>query len=511
MSQVRTTPASHRGTRVLETRHLLMILFATHLPITSLWAIVPNVLQAGNVVATPLIFLLTGVILLGFVTSYANMARRLRHPGGLYVQITHGLGRPAGLGAAAVSLVGYLTLGAVLFNFIGLVLHGLTVSLFDVDLPIPVLIVAAIIAVSALGMLGLLTVVRLFTGVAVIQGLALALFVVGAFTQPAGGHVSLIGLSPNWLLSGSLGIALCYALTSSVGTDVGVNYNNELVDPERSVPRASYLAYGLMTAVLALSALAVSVAGGPEQVSDGNGQGGVPLMATVVVSIVGVEHAAAVTNCILVLLILGLLATGITYQNAISRQLAGLARDRVLPVDLSFQHPGTRLVLRLFYPIAAGVIALLVPRSVVYGVPLWLVIGSGLCVLTTLTLAAAAAFVWFLHGSEGDENLLGWEGPVVAGAFSVVVAGGCVLYGITHVSSFGSGTPGNASWYVAAMIVLPFALGVGIALVFRMTDPSRYRAIGRLGYGSGGRDWAADEATSPPPNVPSPIREEARW
>jgi hypothetical protein len=62
----------------LRTHHLVALLITTHAPFTLLWAVVPTALQNGQVVATPLILVLAGLILLGFVLGYSGLARRVR-------------------------------------------------------------------------------------------------------------------------------------------------------------------------------------------------------------------------------------------------------------------------------------------------------------------------------------------------------------------------------------------------------------------------------------------------
>jgi amino acid transporter len=493
-------PSQHRAPdpwRVLRTRHLWVLLISTHLPLTLLFAIVPSALQAGQVVATPLILLISGVILLSFVTGYVGLAKRLRHPGGLYVQVIHGLGRPIGIGVAAVSLVGYLGLGGALFQYFGSTVSGVSAA-HGIDIPVWVAIVLGMAAVSGFGFLSLRTGIRILTAIAVGQTIVVAIFLAAAFWQPAGGHVSFDGLNPSYLLTGSFGAALAYSLSAMVGTEIGVTFNNELVTPERSLPRASFLAYGMMAFLVALCALAVSVAGSPEQVTGDAAEAGAPFMATIVARLVGAGSATAAMTVILTGLAIGMLANALILQGAIARQLAGLARDGLLPMAL-WRDPGrgrVRAGLLLFFPLIAGSVAL-IARSTSGGLPIWLIVGCGFAVLSTLALASAAAFVWFVKGEdETEEGIFGWEGHMVAAAFAAVTLGFAVVYGITHLSALGNTTPRGANWMVLGLIAVPFTVGAVSALAIKATHPRAFARIGRLGYRSMDFDTPVAPATA---------------
>src|SRR5690348_9591720 len=96
------------------TPQLVAVLLSVHPPLSLLWVLVPAAFSFGQVVATPLVFALSGLILLGFVLGYGGLGRRIRHPGGLYVQVACGLGRSVGLGTAGLLFLSYLGLVAAI-------------------------------------------------------------------------------------------------------------------------------------------------------------------------------------------------------------------------------------------------------------------------------------------------------------------------------------------------------------------------------------------------------------
>ena len=56
------------------------------------------------------------------------------------------------------------------------------------------------------------------------------------------GALPLAALSPHNVFSGSIGIALMFAFTSFVGFESGALYGEETANPERSIPKATYIA-----------------------------------------------------------------------------------------------------------------------------------------------------------------------------------------------------------------------------------------------------------------------------
>ncbi|WP_178380070.1 APC family permease [Cryptosporangium aurantiacum] len=483
----------------------------THTPLTVLWGAVPESYRSGQVEASPLVWAFAGIVLLGFVFGYSGLAKRLRHPGGVYVQVAHGLGRPIGVGAAAVMLVAYVGLMGALYSFFAGVLKGLVLSLFDVEIPIAVGVVFCAVGGVLLSRLRPRRLVPLFSVILVIQLITVVVTMAAAFSSPAGGTVSYQSLEPGGLLTGSFGVALVLALMASAGTETAANYTAELANPVRSLPRATYLSYAVTTAVGVGGALAVSALVGPTNATAIAQQAGPALFPVLVAQVVGVENAVLVTNILMAVLLTGVFGATVGLQGALVRQLAGLSSDGVLPPALI--RPNARgkrpLVLNVAHPVASGLVALLFADEA-GALKSWVTIGCTLGLFAMLTLASLSATVWFLRGEADESGFFGWEGQVVAAAFSAVTLFLIVVYGLTHIPALDTSDTSGATWYVLALIFLPFVLGVVATLVMRETRPEVYAKIGRGGLPDG--DSEADElATSSRAVAPQPAAAATRY
>jgi amino acid transporter len=459
----------------LRTVHLVALLIAAHSPLTILWSLVPAALGSGGVVATPLVFAIAGLIMLGFVLGFGGLGRRIRHPGGLYVQVVRGLGRPIGLGAASLMFLSYVGVVAGLYSLSALMLHALLLSVFSVDLPMVVPLAFSVVAVWILSRVPILIVARVL-----IVGVSLQIFTVvwlsfSELKSPAGGSVSYTALDPGWLLSGSFGVALVLAISVFIGSEAAASYSDELIDPVRSIPKATYLSYAVTAAVLVFSGWAISVVVGPEQ----SVMPGVAVLPNIVAVLVGRESASLVVNLLLGNLVVGIIAACVTMNNATARQLAGLARDGVLPRFFAIGPDGAPPMLSTtVQPVVAGVAAFAATFTALKAMPLWLAIASALGVVGVLMLASTATATWFLRGEADEGGFFGWEGQVVAGLLSIITIGGVFLYGVTHIREVDQASPSSASWLVGTLIAGTFAVGVTVALVLRETRPATYAMIG---------------------------------
>ena len=464
----------------LRTHHLVALLLSSHPPLTLLWVVVPTAFMVSRVVATPLVFGFAGLILFGFVLGYSGLGRRIRHAGGLYVQVTSGLGRSVGLGAATLLFVSYIGLVSASYGLAEIVLKSLISAVFGISVPLVGALLFTVGLIQCLSLASLRTLAR-----SMIVAIGVQLLLVGwiawtassALHSQADGTVSTESLDPGWLLSGSFVVALLFALTGFVGSEGATVYSGELVDPHNSIPKATYLSYAVTTVVLVLGAWAVSGVVGPEAESAGGGTD--PL--AIFTSLVGSGTAGAVLHLLGFAAYLGVVTTAVTLNNNAARQVAGLARDGVLPRTFLASDAGTAPPARralMVQPIASGIVALLGTFSPQTALPLWLSIGSGLGVLAVLALASAAAAVWFLVGEADESGFLGWEGQVVAGVFSVLLIGVVFGYGVTHIRQVAPGSPAMASWLVGALIAGTFAVGVVGAQLLRTRRPAVFAAIG---------------------------------
>ncbi|MFG1928463.1 APC family permease [Cryptosporangium sp. NPDC048952] len=483
MARHLSEPATHEGT--LAGWQLAIVATMSHAPLLVAWVAIPGAFQFGHVVAMPLVYVLGGIALLCAALAFTSMARRVRHPGGLYALVSAGLGPSIGLGVAAVVLVSYLGSLVSLYAVFALTLSGLSVDLIGVDLPGEVAALIGVVLVSLLSMVRLRRVIWLLGGLLAAQAVILIWFDVRALQLPMRDGDFTAPLDPGWLFSGSFGIALCFAVTAFIGLDTSLNFIRDVRTPGRNVPRAAYLAGLIMTTASAFSAWAVSAATSgqaraavaPDDVASTTGTTGQSLF-TLIGRIVGPEAAPNVARLIMFTLVLAVVGCAVVLHKAVNRQLSGLALDRVLPPVFLLGARDAWLVRAGVPALAAiGAVAVIATGDRIYA--LWLGLASGLGITGALALTSISALFWFLRSDEEETEVGGWELRAVAGAVAAVVTGFVFVFGLLRLSSVFPPAGGRPSWLLGALIGTAFVAGVTWAAVLRARRPAVLAGVGR--------------------------------
>src|SRR5881392_3010703 len=101
-------PSAPTGLRTgtLGTSDIAFFVISAAAPLTVMAGVAPIAIALGGVGA-PAGYLLAGITLAVFAIGFTAMSRHVTGGGAFYSYITQGLGRPAGIGAALLAMVGY--------------------------------------------------------------------------------------------------------------------------------------------------------------------------------------------------------------------------------------------------------------------------------------------------------------------------------------------------------------------------------------------------------------------
>ncbi|KGJ72679.1 DNA topoisomerase [Cryobacterium roopkundense] len=341
MTTTPTTPQAAASTSLRRRRlgviGIVFFVVAAAAPLVGMTGAVPVAIVLGNGAGAPGAYLAVGLTLLLFSVGYAAMSQRVTNAGAFFAYIGRGLGKHLGSASAFVSILAYLAIQLAIYGFFGGLLAaqvgllpwwGWTLLAWAVVTLLSLLSVD--VGAKVLGLLMLLELTALLvTAVAILvdggpEGLNFAAsFSPGAII--AGG------------LTGSAGIAFAFAFASFIGFEATAIYGEESKDPKTVVPRATYLAVGVITVLFALTSFAMVTGLGASTVVERTVElstlDGVPLAdpAAVLFSLatqyVGPWMATAMGILVLSSLFAGLLA----FQNAAGRYLFALGRGGALP------------------------------------------------------------------------------------------------------------------------------------------------------------------------------------
>ena len=328
---------TQRLTGRLGTGSIVFMVIAAAAPLTVIAGNVPLSVGLGNGAGAPIGFVIASAVLLLFAIGFVNMTPHVREAGAFFSYVTEGLGKRLGMGIAVVALIAYTAIQLGVYGFMGWAV-GDTVEFYggpEIAWPVYALVTIAIVAVLgyrhielSAKVLGLALVLEV--GVVVV----LDLFI---FASGGANGVNADSFTPSAITSGSLGVPVLFALTGFIGFEATAVFRDEARDPERTIPRATYLAVLIIGGFYALSCWALVLAAGTGNVVDvANatlaGEGNMLLDTTK-------EYLGTVGRDVVnVLLLTSLFACVLSFHNVIARYQYVLANKRLLPAPLGRVH-----------------------------------------------------------------------------------------------------------------------------------------------------------------------------
>ncbi|MFB8400033.1 APC family permease [Streptomyces sp. NPDC055912] len=460
-------PGLRTGT--LGTADISFFVVSAAAPLTVMAGVAPIALVLGGIGA-PAGYLLAGITLAVFAVGFTTMSRHVRSGGAFYAYIAQGLGKPLGIAAALVAMVGYNGMEIGVYGLLGSATSDTAGALGGTDLPWLPIALAGLLVIWYGGyrsidfgakVLGVLLVAE--TGI-------LVLLAGGVLLEGGANGLSLASFAPGNVLVPGTAAVLAFAFSAFTGFESTVIYRREARDPARTIPRATYIAVGFLGLFYAFVVWTVIQAFGEDKVvaAAAGDTGG--LFFAAITTYVG-PWAADLMH---VFIVTSILASLLAFHNAINRYALALSEEGVLPAALGRIHPRHRS------PYVAGLAQTVLGAVVVLGFAaagadpytqllLW-VNTPGMLGLMALMLLAALAVVRYFRRVPHQEGAL--RTLVAPGAAAVLLAVAIWLVA-SKVALFTGASPTVNTVLVA---VVPAVLVLGLLLAYRLrrTRPEVY-------------------------------------
>ncbi|TDP89746.1 amino acid/polyamine/organocation transporter (APC superfamily) [Leucobacter luti] len=457
---------------------LAMSVLAFSSPLATVAGTMPVLLMFGGDSA-PAIYLIMTAMLLIFSVGFVLMSSRIKNPGGFYSFVTAGLGKAAGLGGAFLALVGYLFIGYFAPVFFAVTMSSFVVNtLGGPDIPwywyaLVIIVLTTYFAYNRIDLSA-----KVLTIVMVLEVLIIVVYDVAAFTHnvSTGAELSVSMPRPS---DATFGLALLFAIGNFFGFEATVIYRDEVRNPARTIPRATYLSVLGIGVFYAATASAYVAFFGADGVQSAAAADTSNLFHNSIVLLLGRIFADVMT----VLLITSTLACMLSIQNIAARYGFSLARDRALPRALGRVHPKhnspylSALAVGAVWAVGTVLFAVLaLPPEQLYVVAS----GSGtFSVLLLMFIASAAVFVYFLRQRRNAPESV-WR-SLVAPLISSLFLGAVTIIAITNFPEL----VGGSGAITVIFMGLTFALFLGgfiYAWVLRSKKPDVYARLGRQKY-----------------------------
>jgi amino acid transporter len=406
---------------------IVFFVVAAAAPLVGMTGAVPVAMLAGNLAAAPGAYLAVGITLLIFSVGFSTMSNQVTNAGAFFAYVGRGLGKHAGVGSAFISIVGYVTIQLAIYGFFGGLAAGQFASI-GVNLPWYIWCAIAWILVTGLSLLSVDVGAKVLGTLMILE--LVSLLVTGVSILANGGPEGLnFGASFSLQnifaggFGGGAGIAIAFAFASFIGFEATAIYGEESKDPKRTVPRATYLAIGIITALFAIVSFAMVTGMGASKVADyvvanSGGPNAVLSNPAGVLFALADQYVGSWMSQVMSWLVVSSLFAGLlAFQNAASRYFFAMGRGGVLPAAFGKVNgrgaPQAGAILTSV--IAAVVIAIFAIAGLdpILNLFFWMSGVTAIAIILVEILVSIAVVVYFMKNSGANV----WQGkvaPIVA-------------------------------------------------------------------------------------------------
>lgn len=410
---------------------------------------VPLGIAGGNGIGFPATFIVATVILLLFAVGFTALTPHVRDAGAFFSYAQTALGTPVGIGVAFVALLSYAALEVGVYGLLGPQAAGLVTLFEGPELPWWLYAAIGFVVVTYLGYRNINLSGRVL-GVLLVAEVAIVAVLDVVIVAAGGDHGLSTGIiDPSDIVSGAPGIGLLFAIISYVGFEATAIFRDEARDPNKTIPKATYISLILIGVFYAISSWAlISAWGDEEAVARATDSGGTMLVDTAdrYLGVVGAD-------IIQVLFVTSLFACILSFHNVVSRYVFALSQRNVLPRSLGDAHDrhGSPHRASLW---VSGVVALTLVIAVVSDLDPSLELYTWLAGITTvgvvvlMVVTSVAVLVYFAPDRRGHSL---WRVRIAPGLGLAGLLGSLVLI-ITNLKDLVGGSQVLAIVFIALLV-----------------------------------------------------------
>jgi amino acid transporter len=445
-------------------------------PLGAVAGYVPLVIGYGNGLGAPAIFVMCGIIIALFSFGYLALVRQVPRPGAFYAYVSAGLGKRFGLGSGSLTIILYVISLASFQVFGGMSLSSLLSSGLGVDVPWWACFLAMTLLVGLCSYRGIDFNVRVLGCVVAVEVAIIVLFDIAALVH--GIHTTGLPTQPfTWTAfnSGSIALAALFAIAFFIGFESTAIYREEVRNPSRTIPRATYIVTATIAIFYSVSAYCLITVLGPDNAASATAADPAGSFTAAFSTVLG----QAFSQIVSVLVVTSVLACQLAMTNGITRYVYSFGVDRVLPAALGAVHHrhGSPHRAAMATIVLSTVVVLLVALSgmdphVAYGV------FSGVSVFgfeALMLLVSLAAIVYFRRHRGTGESL--WS-TVIAPVLSIVCFGWLFILSAQRADAL-LGTPTALTPVLFAVMAAAFVIGIVLASWHAVRKPDTFARIGR--------------------------------
>ena len=454
---------------------IVFMVVAGAAPLAVVGGIVPIILATSGTVTAPLFFIICAAVWVLFSVGFSAMSRHVPNAGAFYSYIQTGFGRVLGSGAAILAVWSYFLLLAATFFYTGGLIADTLSAYFETSL-LPwwgwSLILALV--VGALGYRDISLSAKVLGVLLIAETLAVLILVFAIIFQGGQNGLDLVPLNISLIAEGgAAGLGILFAFLGFIGFEATAVFRGEAKNPNKTIPRATYIAVVGIGLLYAVSAYAIVEGVGVSNAIASATQdptGMVAGLATVYVH-------PALNDVIALLLVTSFVACSLTFHNVLTRYLFTLGGTGLLPSVLSKVNAKTKapsqasIVLSIVIAIAV-VVGLLTGLDPILQLYTWFSGASILGLVALMTLTSVAVVVFFRKHRNLGGNL--WTTLVAPSLAALGLAG--ILWLI--LSNFGLMVGGDLVAIIFVIVIAAsLVLGIVVAIVLKSSNSEAWEKL----------------------------------
>lgn len=484
MNEIKATPTNQLRRNSLGLIAVTFMVISAAAPLTGVAGAMPLAFLLGNGTGIPLTFLLLTLVMLAFAAGYVAMSRHVKNAGAFYAYAARGIGGHAGGAVAITAMVAY---NAMQFGLIGL-LGGISAPVFgELGLHLPWW-GWSLIAILLVGILGYRQVDLSARVLIVVVALEyLVVFIVDFGILFTGGHEG-TGLAVNIfdfnaLTTGSLTAAILFCFGSFIGIEATTIYGEEARDPEKTIPRATFLAVLMIGLFFVFTTWLLIAGAGAENLlpmlNSFTTESGEVDPAPFFFVLAEIYAGPAVAMIAGILLVTSLFAALSAFHNYIARYSYVAGREGLLPAvfgqtHIAHESPHIGSITQT--------IGALVILAVFAGLGLdpilhmftWISQIGTLGVIAMMCVTSISVILFFRKTGIAASPISTLLLPIVA----AVIMAGLFFYIFANYGDLTGTTGGSLGWILPSLIPLAAVVGLLLAARLKSADPARFARMG---------------------------------
>lgn len=456
---------------------VIFFVVAAASPLTGIVGALPIAFMAGNGAGVPGVYVIAGLILLVFTFGFVAMSRHVVNAGAFYSYISVGLGRKLGIAGLSLALLAYTAIQLSVVAMFGFFASQFCADHLGLSGPWWAFSGVMLVVVLGLGMGKVELGGRILGSLMLLEiGIAL-LTVLGVLLTKGVASLDFNSFTPKLALSGSMGIAMIFAISSFVGFEATAIYSEECKEPEKVIPRATILAVILISLFFATTSWGFVEMYGQDHVAQVAAKDPGRFVFNVANSVLG----GWAVQLMSLLLVTSLFAATQAFHNTMSRYLFSIARDGFLWGKMARVHPrfhtpyvASMVQTGMMLVLLAGVsLAALDPLE---GVFAWCSAIGTMSILSLQGLVSVAVLCFFLRNPHLSGSRWSTRGAPVLAALGMFGA----LYMVAAHLDVLSGSNSRTIFLLPYLVGGVALLGYALAQYLSWFQPQKYAQLGKI-------------------------------